>query len=180
MTFYDYKVVPAPRHLKKARGITDPAELLSLTLGELLTEQARSGWEFIRAETLHAEAPRSMFRRAVEEAVTVLVFRRERESLEPRLAAAPQAAAPVTPAPATPPTAAAARPEPAVAAPDRPEPDLAAARPFSERVREAGRMRREPTLGDTPPDPRSGSDAAPQPQPSPLRPTPSLGPADRS
>ena len=161
MSFYDYKVVPAPRHLKKARGITDPAELLCLNLSEALTEQARAGWEYVRAETLPAEAPGGMFRRAIEETVTVLVFRRERESLDPRIAAAP-----VAPAFSAEPAAAPGRAEPTVAA----EP-----RPFSERVREAGSLRREPPLATSPaPEP-----STPDPV-SPLRPTPSLGPADRS
>lgn len=161
MSFYDYKVVPAPHQLKKARGITDPAELLSLTLSEVLTEQARAGWEYVRAETLPAAAPGGMFRRAVEETVTVLVFRRERDNLEPRISAAPVAA-----------TATAESP----AAPNRPEPPVAAEpRPFSERVREAGSLRREPPLGAIPDE-----EAKPAETTSPLRPTPSLGPADRS
>jgi hypothetical protein len=159
MSYYDYKVVPAPRHLRKARGISDPAELLSLHLSEALTEQARAGWEYVRAETLPAEAAGGLFRRAVEETVTVLVFRRERDSLEPRITA-------VAPSAEEPP-----------AAPHRPEPPVAAeTRPFSERVREAGRPRLEPSLGATPAPAAPPSETAS----SPLRPTPSLGPADRS
>ena len=62
MTYYDYKVVPAPRRAKKVKGVHGAEELFALTLTEAINELARQGWEYVRAEHLPAEAPRGWFR----------------------------------------------------------------------------------------------------------------------
>jgi hypothetical protein len=62
-------------------------ELFAMTLAEAINEVARHGWEYVRAETLLAEGPGGWFRRGTSSDHTVMVFRRAREALGPRLAA---------------------------------------------------------------------------------------------
>ena len=88
MTHYDYKVVPAPTRAKRVKGVHSPEEHFAATLAETINEAARHGWEYVRAETLHHETPRGWFRRALASDQSVLIFRRERESVGPRLTAA--------------------------------------------------------------------------------------------
>ncbi len=87
MTHYDYKVVPAPKRAKRVRGVHGAEDLFALTLTDAINEVARQGWEYVRAEHLPAEAPRGWFRGGTAGEQTVLVFRRAREALGPRLAA---------------------------------------------------------------------------------------------
>jgi hypothetical protein len=104
MTHYDYKVVPAPKRARKVKGVKSGEELFALTITDTINEVARQGWEYLRAEHMPAEASRGWLRSAVSAEVTLLVFRRPRESLSPRLAAATDAPAGTTeprmPAPA--------------------------------------------------------------------------------
>ena len=151
MSYFDYKVVPAPQRVKKVRGVTGAADLFALTLTDAINEVARQGWEYIRAETMTAEAPGGFLRRATASERTMLVFRRPREQLSPRLAAAPEESAPEAAAPA--PSAALSR------------------RPIEDRVQGAIRRREPPAL----PDPDAEGPAAA----SPLRPSPRLGPAEK-
>lgn len=88
MTFFDYKVIPAPKRLKRIKGVSSTAELFSATLAEAINAAAREGWEYLRAETMPASEAGGWFRRGAEVIETVLVFRRPRETLGPRLAAA--------------------------------------------------------------------------------------------
>jgi len=90
MTYYDYKAVPAPRRMKKVKGVKSAEELFALTLTEAINEHARQGWEYVRSESLTVEAPGGWFRRGSSDTQTVLVFRQERGTLGPRLAAAGQ------------------------------------------------------------------------------------------
>ena len=87
MTHYEYKVVPAPRRAKRVRGVKGAEELFALTLTDAINEVARQGWEYVRAEHLSAEAPGGWFRGGTSGEQAVLVFRRDRETLGPRLAA---------------------------------------------------------------------------------------------
>ena len=87
MTHYDYKVVPAPKRAKRVEGVKGAEELFALTLTDAINEVARQGWEYVRAEHLPAEAPGGWFRGGTAGEQTVLVFRRDREALGPRLAA---------------------------------------------------------------------------------------------
>jgi hypothetical protein len=152
MTYFDYKVVPAPRRAKRVKGVRAGEELFALTLTDAINEQARQGWEYVRAESLPSETPAGWFRRAVACDQTVLVFRREREQLGPRLAAVAEAAP------------AAEREAPAEVPVERAS--------LSERIVGATRRevpaRREPVLAE--------ADAGPPP--TPLRPAHRLGPAE--
>jgi hypothetical protein len=158
MAEYDYKVVPAPRRARRVKGVRTAEELFALTLTEAINEVARQGWEYVRAEHMPAEASRGWFRAAVAEEQTVLVFRRPREALGPRLAASrPErdAGAEVV-----------AHAAPLVAG--DPEPVPAAERAVIDRMRRREPpVHLEPTLDETRP-------------PTPLRPHPRLGPADGS
>lgn len=87
MTSYDYKVVPAPRRARKIKGVKRPEELFAMTLTEAINEVARQGWEYVCTESLVAEGPGSWFRRGSSTEHTVMVFRRERDAIGPRLAA---------------------------------------------------------------------------------------------
>jgi hypothetical protein len=118
---------------------------------------ARQGWEYVRAEHLPAEAPGGWFRGATAGEQTVLVFRRDREALGPRLAAVRadhDAGAP----PRELPLGEVAGPSPA------------AERAAVERV-QASLRHREPQLRAEPRD--AGGE-----RPTPLRPGPRLGPPE--
>jgi len=167
MSHYEYKVVPAPKRAKRVRGVKAAEELFALTLTDAINEVARQGWEYLRAEHLSAEAPGGWFRGGTSGEQAVLVFRRQREALGPRLATvrvdheggAPTAErAPVERAPER--------------GPERAPERAAAERATAERVQE-GLRHREPRLRAGPPADETRADAA-----TPLRPGPRLGPAD--
>jgi hypothetical protein len=160
MTHYDYKVIPAPKRAKKVKGVHGAEDLFAHTLTEAINEVARQGWEYVRAEHLPAEAPRGWFRSAVAGEQSVLVFRRPREHLGPRLAAV--------------------RPDPAEALAPESAPetaDSAAERAVVDRLQQTLRHREPPILRL---EPRPAGATSPDDGPTPLRPTPRLGPADQS
>jgi hypothetical protein len=149
MTHYDYKVVPAPRRARKIKGVRSSEDLFALTLTEAINEVARQGWEYLRAEHMPAVASRGWLRSAVAEELTLLVFRRPRETLGPRLAAV--------------------EPDPAEAEGPRLAP--AAERAVVDRMRRREpAMRLEPVVDDL---------ATAEAEPGVLRPGPRLGPADQ-
>ena len=62
MTHYDYKVIPAPKKVKRVKGVSGAEELFAVTLTDAINEVARQGWEYVRAERLPAESPRGWLR----------------------------------------------------------------------------------------------------------------------
>lgn len=155
MSYFDYKVVPAPQRVKKVRGVTGAADLFALTLTDAINEVARQGWEYVRAERMVAEAPGGFLRKAAASEQTMLVFRRPREHLSPRLAAVSEETPPED-APRTEPAAPSA---------------AMSRRPIEDRVQSSVRRREPPVLPE--PD-------ADRPAPAnPLRPSPRLGPAGK-
>lgn len=88
MSVYEYKVTPAPRRPNRIKGVKSQAEAFAATLAEAINIAAREGWEYVRAEQLPSIDRGGWFRRSAETVETVLIFRRERTSVEPRLAAA--------------------------------------------------------------------------------------------
>jgi hypothetical protein len=160
MSFFDYKVVPAPRRLKRVKGIKDPNELFAHTLTEAINAIAREGWEYVRAESLTAEEVRGLFRRRVEFTESMLVFRRPRETVSvPRLAAVREA-----PAGQDHPT-------------DEPvsHPGQATDREFADRLQGSVLRRGTPPVGR--PEPRLNG--GPESIATPLRPAPHVGPAEK-
>lgn len=123
MTQYDYKVVPAPRKLKRIRGVNSAGELCAATMAETLNAVARDGWEYLRADQVSAAQEGGWFRRGTEVVETVLIFRRRHDADSPRIHVAGE--------------------EQAVAAGALAEPPL---RPIGERMQSAAH-RREPVLG---------------------------------
>ena len=158
MTGYDYKVIPAPKRAKKVKGLRGAEELFAHTLTDAINEVARQGREYVRAESLPAEAPGGFFKGGARSTQTVLVFRRERDGLGPRIAAA--------------------RPEPEAHGGQgqghrQGHDDAEAERAAVERLQQTLR-RREPTLR-LEPVAGDGEGAVP----TPLRPPPRLGPAEK-
>lgn len=157
MTSFDYKVVPAPRRARKIKGVKSAEELFAMTLAEAINEVARQGWEYVRTESLVAEGPAGWFRRGSSSEQTVMIFRRSRESIGPRLAAVTLAQEP-------------AREPELVGATGRTPSDHAVERVVVERLQSTLRhqpVRLEPRLDE--------DDDLP-----PRRPGPRLGPADQS
>jgi hypothetical protein len=83
---FEYRVVAAPKRLKKVRGASTEDAFVA-TLADAINAEARQGWEYLRSETLAVAATRGLFRRSVTVEETVLVFRRPRSG--PRLAQVP-------------------------------------------------------------------------------------------
>ncbi len=94
MSYYEYRVVPAPKEAPKARGLKGIAARYAHGMAERLNSEGLDGWEFQRSETMTAESRQGIFRRTVAEPVTVLIFRRWVELAELPSAAA---TAPETP-----------------------------------------------------------------------------------
>lgn len=84
MTYYEYAVVPAPRRVKRVKGIGGGADLFAHALAEAINAMAGQGWEYLRSETMSAEETRGVFRRKVAATHTVLVFGRSREVTDVR------------------------------------------------------------------------------------------------
>lgn len=174
MTFFEYKVIPAPKRMKKVKGVRTGPDLFALTLTEFINDAARQGWEYLRAESMPAEEPAGWWRKPVEAEQTVLVFRRPRETVSVRpLPAETQGPEPTV------------RAEPARQAralePASFGPKLRGSRDEglpSDRRPAGGMQRREPIARQ---EPRFGPvEDEPAAAPTPLRPTPRLGPADQS
>lgn len=75
MPAYEYRVVPAPRQLEKAKGVKGTESRFAHTLTKLMNELGVEGWDYLRAETLPCEERRGLTGRA-EVIQHVLVFRR--------------------------------------------------------------------------------------------------------
>ena len=91
MPRYEYKLVPAPEKATKHKGLKGAANFAA-TLEDLLNEQGRDGWHYLRAETLPQEE-RSGLTSKVTTYRNLLIFQRE---LSEEAASQP---APATPAP---------------------------------------------------------------------------------
>ncbi len=75
MDRFEYKVVPAPMRVEKAKGANTLEEKFAQTLAGALNAEGAEGWEFVRSETMAAEDKRMLRKSAVAE-VTVLIYRR--------------------------------------------------------------------------------------------------------
>lgn len=74
---YEYKVIPAPRKGRKARGIKGAEARFSFAIQEVMNDLGGDGWEFLRSETLPSDERQGL---ASSQTVfrSVLVFRRPR------------------------------------------------------------------------------------------------------
>ena len=77
---FEYKVLPAPRRAKRAKGVKGEPARFAYALTELMNLEAAEGWEYFKSEALPMDTKTGMFKGAVETFQTVLIFRR---SIEP-------------------------------------------------------------------------------------------------
>lgn len=83
MSSFEYKVIAAPKRIRKVKGVSGAPDQFAHTLAEAINEQARQGWEYLRADVMTAEEPRGFFRSDVTAEHTVLVFRRTAQAQSP-------------------------------------------------------------------------------------------------
>ncbi|MFV0474886.1 MAG: DUF4177 domain-containing protein [Pikeienuella sp.] len=95
MAEYEYKTVAAPRRLRKTRGVRGPEALIAHAIGEIISAESASGWEYLRADSLPVEEGGGMFSRAATVWRAVLVFRRPMEKQQEAPAAAASRAKPM-------------------------------------------------------------------------------------
>ncbi|WP_323036682.1 hypothetical protein [Pararhodobacter sp.] len=151
---YEYKVVPAPVHAAKAKGLKSTAQRFSHALAECINAEAAGGWQFQRTESLTCEE-RSILGRVKTSVQTVMVFARPVGGLRPdagaALAAAQEAEAPYQ-------DDTSAYDDPGY---DDPQYDA----PRAETQRHATPLRAEPARRHVAPEP----DPQPTPEPPPVR-----------
>jgi hypothetical protein len=94
---YEYKVVPAPLRGLKAKGLRTPEERFANALQVLMNEQADTGWEYLRTDTLPSEQREGLMSKTTVYQ-NMLVFRRQKHTAattgtrrEPDVTTAPKA-----------------------------------------------------------------------------------------
>ena len=97
MQYCEFRVVPAPRRGKKAKGVKTAEERFALALSELMNRMGAEGWEYQRSDSLPCET-KSLWGGSKVEMQTVLVFHRmlvqAAPVMQPAVVAAPMAIAP--------------------------------------------------------------------------------------
>jgi hypothetical protein len=78
MSEMEYKTVPLPSEPRKYKGLKDPVDRTSRTMTEILNEEARGGWHFVRIERLEVEVRKGMMRKRDDIDVALAIFGRER------------------------------------------------------------------------------------------------------
>lgn len=76
MPRYEFKVIPAPRRGEKSRGVKTTEDRFALALTNLMNEQGREGWDYVRTDTLPVDE-RTGFTGTKTTFQNMLVFRRE-------------------------------------------------------------------------------------------------------
>jgi hypothetical protein len=76
MPRYEFKVIPAPRRGEKSRGVKTTEDRFALALTNLMNEQGRDGWDYVRTDTLPVDE-RTGFTGTKTTFQNMLVFRRE-------------------------------------------------------------------------------------------------------
>lgn len=79
MSAFEYRIIPAPRRAKRAKGARTPADRYARTLTDLVNAEAAEGWEYLRADTMPMDEKTGMLSATKETFQTVLVFRRRVE-----------------------------------------------------------------------------------------------------
>ena len=79
MLRYEFKVIPAPRRGEKLRGVKSSEDRFALALTNVMNEQGREGWDYVRADTLPVDE-RVGFTGTKTSFHNVLVFRRMMEA----------------------------------------------------------------------------------------------------
>lgn len=76
MDKFEYKAVPAPQYGKRTKGARSHEARYAQSLGDVLNEMSREGWEYLRADQLPSTDRKGLFRRKVENTHSMLIFRR--------------------------------------------------------------------------------------------------------
>ncbi|WP_255553555.1 DUF4177 domain-containing protein [Maritimibacter sp. DP1N21-5] len=79
MQRYEYRVVPAPRKGKKARGVKTAEGRFATALTDCMNEMAAEGWEYLRTDTLPSEERTGITGRTTV-FQNMLVFRRDADA----------------------------------------------------------------------------------------------------
>jgi len=79
MQRYEFKVIPAPRRGEKLRGVKTTEDRFALALTNVMNEQGRDGWDYVRADTLPVDE-RVGFTGTKTSFHNMLVFRRVLEA----------------------------------------------------------------------------------------------------
>lgn len=82
MSYFEYRVVPAPKTVPRVKGVKSAEGRFALSMAEALNAEGRDGWEFQSTETLETELKDSFLSKKKVERLTVLVFRRWVETEE--------------------------------------------------------------------------------------------------
>jgi hypothetical protein len=81
---YEYKVIPAPARGLKAKGLKTAEDRFANALQTAMNEQAVSGWEYMRADTLPSEQREGLMSKTTVYQ-NMLVFRRVKTADTPAL-----------------------------------------------------------------------------------------------
>lgn len=76
MSSAEYKTVPAPRRVKKIKGVKGSEETLAKMIEDIITEQASSGWDYVRTDTFPVEEKPGWFSSRETVMKGVMVFKR--------------------------------------------------------------------------------------------------------
>lgn len=76
MQRYEYRVLPAPKKGKRAKGVKGAEGRFAHALTLTMNEMAAEGWEYLRADTLPAEERAGLTSKTTS-FQTLLVFRRD-------------------------------------------------------------------------------------------------------
>lgn len=83
MPMFEFKVILAPRKAEKIKGVRGHDERYAHTLMNKINALGIGGWEYLRAESLPVDEKSSMMGKSVEKYLSVMVFRREKETPPP-------------------------------------------------------------------------------------------------
>lgn len=72
----EYKTVPAPRRVKKIKGVKGAEATLAKMVEEIISEQASSGWDYVRTDTFPVEEKPGWFSSRETVLKGVMIFRR--------------------------------------------------------------------------------------------------------
>lgn len=76
MSYFEYRVVPAPKSVPRLKGVKSPEGRFAVSMAEALNAEGRDGWEFQSTETIETEVRGGLLSKKTLEKLSVLVFRR--------------------------------------------------------------------------------------------------------
>lgn len=94
MSSAEYKTVPAPRRVKKIKGVKGAEATLAKMIEEIISEQVSSGWDYVGTDTFPMEEKRGLFSSRETVLKGVMVFRRDKQPQQYTQPASEQAPTP--------------------------------------------------------------------------------------